>query len=126
SWGQERDLTHALVGGTPQLLETLTRKLRSGAPHLRIAGAYAPPFRDVTPEGVAEDLVHLPERADLMWIGLGSPKQHWWADFARRHDPATVIVTVGAAFDFIAGAKAQAPAWVRRASLEWLFRLGME
>jgi N-acetylglucosaminyldiphosphoundecaprenol N-acetyl-beta-D-mannosaminyltransferase len=126
AWGQERELTHAFVGGSPQILEALLRKLRTVAPRLAATGTHAPPFRDITPEGVAEDLARLPERADFLWIGLGSPKQQRWADLARLHDPATVILTVGAAFDFIAGAKPQAPKWVQRASLEWLFRLAME
>jgi N-acetylglucosaminyldiphosphoundecaprenol N-acetyl-beta-D-mannosaminyltransferase len=126
TWGQGRGLTHSFVGGTPQILETLIAKLRAAAPQLAVAGTHAPPYRGVSPEGVAEDLAHLPGRADFLWIGLGSPKQQWWADLARQHDPARVIVTVGAAFDFITGSKPQAPKWVQRASLEWLFRLAME
>ncbi len=126
AWGEDRGITHSFVGGSQETLDALLAALRVRTPGIRVVGAYAPPFREVTAEAVAEDVQHLPDRSDVLWVGLGSPKQQWWGDFARAHSPATVILTVGAAFDFIGGTKRQAPRWIRQASLEWLFRLMME
>jgi N-acetylglucosaminyldiphosphoundecaprenol N-acetyl-beta-D-mannosaminyltransferase len=125
-WGETRGMTHAFVGGTPESLPRMIAVLRSQCPSLQVAGAHAPPVREVSHAGVVEDLGHLACHADMLWVGLGSPKQQVWADLARSHHPAKVIITVGAAFDFIAGTKRQAPKWLRNASLEWVFRVAME
>jgi N-acetylglucosaminyldiphosphoundecaprenol N-acetyl-beta-D-mannosaminyltransferase len=115
----ERDLSHGLMGGTPQILATL-------AASWSIAFTHAPPVRDVTPAGVAEDVAALGGRPDVLWVGLGTPKQQTWAELARVHDPASAVVTVGAAFDFLSGAKPQAPRVLQRSGLEWAFRLASE
>ncbi len=64
--------------------------------------------------------------ADLVWVGLGMPKQELWMQQARAELPGVALIGVGAAFDFIAGTKKEAPAWIQRAGLEWLFRLSQE
>lgn len=124
--GLGRDLQHAFVGGSPAGLEALKRRLAARFPRMRVAGAHAPPFREVTPAAVVEDLERLGAESDVLWIGLGTPKQQLWAHYARRFRPARVIATVGAAFDFLAGLKPQAPRWIGERGLEWAFRLATE
>jgi N-acetylglucosaminyldiphosphoundecaprenol N-acetyl-beta-D-mannosaminyltransferase len=126
AWGEHRGLSHAFMGGTEATVNLLVDELRRRYPKLIVTGAYAPPFRDVTAKSVAEDLSQLAAAADVLWVGLGTPKQQLWADFARSHATARAILTVGAAYDFIAGVKPQAPKWMQRNGLEWAFRLATE
>jgi N-acetylglucosaminyldiphosphoundecaprenol N-acetyl-beta-D-mannosaminyltransferase len=115
-----------LYGGTPEVLEKLTANLLRLCPGLQIAGAEAPPFRKLTP---AEDAAVV-ERvnasgAGLFFIGLGCPKQDLFAH-DHRDSIRAVQVCVGAAFDFHAGVKPMAPAWMQKRGLEWLYRLVKE
>jgi exopolysaccharide biosynthesis WecB/TagA/CpsF family protein len=115
-----------LYGSTPDVLDALARNLRDRYPGLRIAGAESPPFRPLTP---AEDRAVV-ERiatsgAEIVFIGLGAPKQELFAAQHKERIPA-VQVCVGAAFDFLAGKKPMAPAWMQASGLEWLFRLWTE
>jgi len=126
AWGEGRGLTHSFVGGAGETLGILIREIRSRYPGLRVASAYAPPFREISRDSVQDDLSKLDAMADVLWVGLGTPKQQTWADFARMYAPAKVILTVGAAYDFIAGVKPQAPKWIQRKGLEWAFRLATE
>jgi N-acetylglucosaminyldiphosphoundecaprenol N-acetyl-beta-D-mannosaminyltransferase len=86
----------------------------------------SPPFRALTEQETAEQTARLVEsKAQVVWVGLGTPKQDW--ESARlAGDTAAVFFAVGAAFDFIAGEKKQAPMWMQRNGLEWLFRLAVE
>lgn len=126
--GRSRGWRHAFVGGTPEVLPRLLDQLLRRMPDLRLVGAHAPPFREVDAAAVAEDLQGLApsDEVDVLWVGLGVPKQVIWADLARSHQPARVIATVGAAFDFHAQVVPQAPAWMQDAGLEWLFRLSRD
>lgn len=120
---ERRGLRVGFVGGTPATLASLIEKLETGFPGLAIAFHHAPAFRPPTAEE-NEALVTSIEDAevDLLFVGLGCPKQeHFMADHRARL--SCVQVGVGAAFDFIAGNKRQAPAALQRAGLEWLFRL---
>jgi N-acetylglucosaminyldiphosphoundecaprenol N-acetyl-beta-D-mannosaminyltransferase len=106
------------------VLDALTARLQARYPGLKVAGAYAPPFRQLDP---LEDLqiVELIKQArpDIVWVGLSTPKQErWMAEHVERLG-GPVIIGVGAAFDFHAGRKRQAPRWMQRSGLEWLFRL---
>jgi N-acetylglucosaminyldiphosphoundecaprenol N-acetyl-beta-D-mannosaminyltransferase len=96
-------------------------------PGLNVVGTLCPPFRALLPEEDAEIVTQINEVApDIVWIGLSSPKQeHWMANHIGRIN-APVLIGVGAAFDFLAGTKKQAPAWMQRTGLEWLFRLVTE
>jgi N-acetylglucosaminyldiphosphoundecaprenol N-acetyl-beta-D-mannosaminyltransferase len=118
---------HFLYGATPETLARLESNLRGRFPVAQIVGALSPPFRPLT-EAEDEDVVRRIDaaRADIVWVGLSTPKQERWmaAHVGRTSGP--VLVGVGAAFDFHAGIKRQAPAWMQRAGLEWLFRLGTE
>jgi N-acetylglucosaminyldiphosphoundecaprenol N-acetyl-beta-D-mannosaminyltransferase len=117
-----------LYGGrNPGALAQLARSLRLRYPGLRIVGGQAPPFRaltDAEEEAVAADIKR--SGADVVWVGLGVPKQEKWMARMRHRVSAPVLIGVGAAFDFHAGLIPQAPGWMQRAGLEWLFRLAQE
>jgi N-acetylglucosaminyldiphosphoundecaprenol N-acetyl-beta-D-mannosaminyltransferase len=117
-----------LYGGRNQgALVQLTDNLRRRYPGLRIVGGHVPPFRPLSPaeeDAVVADI----NRAapDVVWVGIGVPKQEKWMARLRERLDAPVLVGVGAAFDFHAGLIPQAPAWMQRAGLEWAFRLAQE
>ena len=117
-----------LYGGRNQgALAQLTRSLRLRHPGLKIVGGYAPPFRDLTDaedDAVAADIDR--SGADVVWVGIGVPKQEKWMARMRPRLRAPVLVGVGAAFDFHAGLVPQAPARLQRCGLEWAFRLMQE
>jgi N-acetylglucosaminyldiphosphoundecaprenol N-acetyl-beta-D-mannosaminyltransferase len=114
-------------GATPQALDDLVRALERRHPGLRIAGGWSPPHRPLT-EAEERDVVRRidSDAADVVWVGLGVPKQELWMARMRPRLRAPVLVGVGAAFDFLAGRKRQAPAWMQARGLEWLFRLSQE
>jgi N-acetylglucosaminyldiphosphoundecaprenol N-acetyl-beta-D-mannosaminyltransferase len=114
-------------GGDAGVADTLAAALTQTYPGLDVAGTLSPPFRPLTNE---EDLDIVDQinaaKPDIVWVGLSTPKQEYWmAAHVGRLD-APVLIGVGAAFDFLAGRKAQAPLWMQRNGLEWLFRLGQE
>jgi N-acetylglucosaminyldiphosphoundecaprenol N-acetyl-beta-D-mannosaminyltransferase len=123
---EHTDLNHYLLGSTPQVLDALHRELRRRYPGARIVGTSSPPFRPLTAHERRQQVEQIRSAAaDIVWVGLGTPKQDRWA--AELCDALPVVaVAVGAAFDFIAGSKPQAPHWMRHNGLEWLFRLGCE
>jgi N-acetylglucosaminyldiphosphoundecaprenol N-acetyl-beta-D-mannosaminyltransferase len=114
-----------LYGGRNQgALAQLTRTLRLRHPGLKIVGGVAPPFRELTDAeeaAIASDIDR--SGADVVWVGIGVPKQEKWMARMRPRLRAPVLVGVGAAFDFHAGLVPQAPAKLQRYGLEWLFRL---
>jgi N-acetylglucosaminyldiphosphoundecaprenol N-acetyl-beta-D-mannosaminyltransferase len=125
--GLARGWRHFFYGGAPGVAGELTARLKARFPGLLVAGTYAPPFRELTPDeerGLREQV--LAARPDVLWVGLSTPKQERW--MAAHVDSLGVpaLVGVGAAFDFLSGRKPQAPRWVQRAGLEWLFRLATE
>jgi N-acetylglucosaminyldiphosphoundecaprenol N-acetyl-beta-D-mannosaminyltransferase len=117
-----------LYGGRTQgALVELSRRLRLRHPGLQIVGGYAPPFRPLTEAdeaAIARDINR--SGADVVWVGIGVPKQEKWMARMRPHLDAPVLIGVGAAFDFHAGLVPQAPAQMQRLGLEWLFRLAQE
>jgi N-acetylglucosaminyldiphosphoundecaprenol N-acetyl-beta-D-mannosaminyltransferase len=116
-------------GGRPEVLHDLVARLTREAPGLRVAYADAPPVRPVAPvDAPAEAREAAALRASgarIVFVGLGCPKQERWMARQAPRVPA-VLIGVGAAFDLLAGHVRQAPPWLRRAGLEWAFRLGME
>lgn len=115
-----------LYGGSPAVVAQLRANLQRDFPGLRIAGAEAPPFRALTPDEETAMVERINgSGAGLVFIGLGCPKQDLFA-FTYRERLRAVLVCVGAAFDFHAGAKPMAPAWMQRSGLEWVFRLWQE
>ncbi|MCA9942326.1 MAG: WecB/TagA/CpsF family glycosyltransferase [Anaerolineales bacterium] len=116
--------SHYFYGGAEGVPELLAKQLTEKFPGLRVAGTYSPPFRSLT---TAEDekIVQQINKAnpDIVWVGLSTPKQEKWMAAHIEKLQAPVLIGVGAAFDFHAGLKKQAPMWMQRNGLEWLYRL---
>jgi N-acetylglucosaminyldiphosphoundecaprenol N-acetyl-beta-D-mannosaminyltransferase len=110
-------------GGTSEALDRLVVVLRRNWPDLRVAYTYSPPFRQLAPEEDEEIVSKInASGARILFLGLSTPKQDRWMAVHKGRVHA-VMVGVGAAFDFLSGAKPQAPRWMMRCGLEWLFRL---
>jgi N-acetylglucosaminyldiphosphoundecaprenol N-acetyl-beta-D-mannosaminyltransferase len=127
----ERSITtgyrHFFYGGAEGVADLLALRLSRRFPGLIVAGTYTPPFRPLAPQE-DEDVVDMINAAspDIVWVGLGTPKQEYWMAEHVGRLQAPVLIGVGAAFDFHAGLKPQAPRWMQHSGLEWLFRLGTE
>jgi N-acetylglucosaminyldiphosphoundecaprenol N-acetyl-beta-D-mannosaminyltransferase len=123
----EKSFTHFLYGGKPGVAEELKRNLERWFPKIQIVGTFTPPFRPLAANELAEveDLIAR-ARPDIIWVGLSTPKQElFMAEHLGRLE-ATLMIGVGAAFDFHAGRVKQAPRWIQRSGLEWLYRLCRE
>ena len=123
----EKGYRHFFYGGAPGVAVELAARFSARFPGLIVAGTYCPPFRPLT---AAEDrqVVAIIERsrADIVWVGLSTPKQERWMFEHQERLSAPVLIGVGAAFDFHTGRVARAPACMGEHGLEWLFRLLME
>jgi N-acetylglucosaminyldiphosphoundecaprenol N-acetyl-beta-D-mannosaminyltransferase len=117
-----------LYGGRNQgALVQLALNLRQRYPGVKIVGGYSPPHRPLTAEeqtAVSEEINR--SRADVVWVGIGVPKQEKWMSLMRPMLEPPVMIGVGAAFDFHAGLVPQAPNWIQEAGLEWAYRLAHE
>ena len=116
-----------LYGATEECLGALRQRLHARYPGLRIVGWFSPPFRTLTEDEdrLVESRI-LDSGADLVFVGISTPKQERWMYAHRASFPGAILIGVGAAFDFHAGRVRQAPAWIQAHGLEWLFRLAME
>jgi N-acetylglucosaminyldiphosphoundecaprenol N-acetyl-beta-D-mannosaminyltransferase len=119
-----RGYRHYFYGGGPGIAQRLAEVMSGRFPGVNVVGAVSPPFASLdelcTPEAAAA--INEP-KPDIVWVGIGNPKQERWMARMRPLLTAPVLIGVGAAFDFHTGAKAQAPLWMQRTGLEWLFRL---
>ncbi len=120
----EEGYRHFFYGGAEGVPEQLAAVLQKRFPDLQVVGTFSPPFRPLTPHE-DEQITRMINMSnpDIVWVGLGSPKQEYWMADHRARLTAPVLIGVGAAFDFLTGRKLQAPRWMQRAGLEWLFRL---
>jgi N-acetylglucosaminyldiphosphoundecaprenol N-acetyl-beta-D-mannosaminyltransferase len=126
-WSEKTSCRHFFFGGAPGVADRLRDGLTKRFPKLQVAGCYTPPFRPLT-VGEEQQLQELIRAAqpDIMWVGLSTPKQEkFMAEFLPRLD-ATLMIGVGAAFDFHSGRVKQAPRWMQRSGLEWFYRLCQE
>jgi N-acetylglucosaminyldiphosphoundecaprenol N-acetyl-beta-D-mannosaminyltransferase len=125
--GRAAGLRHWFYGGVPGVAPALAARLAARFPGIQIVGTTTPPFRELDGAEFAALRAGIAQaRPDVMWVGLGTPKQE---KFMARHAgelDAGVLIGVGAAFDFHSGRVRQAPRWVQRSGFEWLFRLGTE
>jgi exopolysaccharide biosynthesis WecB/TagA/CpsF family protein len=113
-------------GSAPEVVEKMCANMARRIPGFRLAGSESPPFRPLTAEEDAETVRRINDSgAGIVFIGLGAPKQDHFA-FDHRDRIQAVQVCVGAAFDFHAGNKTEAPLWMQRSGLEWLYRLWQE
>ena len=119
---------HAFCGGPPGLAEVLRERVAQNLGVTRVVHTYSPPFRPMTEEEVASLAATLDEKgADIVWIGISSPKQEILAYRLARHTQRVrYIITVGGAFDMLAGRVPEAPVWIQRIGMEGVFRLCME
>jgi N-acetylglucosaminyldiphosphoundecaprenol N-acetyl-beta-D-mannosaminyltransferase len=125
-----RDRGHRvwLYGGRDQgSLAQLALNMYKANPGLQIVGGYSPPFRELT-ESEDDELAHQINAAkpDVIWVGVGQPKQEKWILRMRDRLEVPVMCSVGAAFDFLAGRISQAPPWMQRRGLEWTYRIAQE
>ena len=117
---------HYLLGSTPETLADLQAAIAREHPAAVIVGVESPPFRTASAAELHERDARIADSgADLVWVGLGTPRQDVEVQRLAAALPVTALA-VGAAFDFLAGTKAQAPAWMQRSGLEWAFRLASE
>ncbi len=125
--GRSLGLRHYFVGGRPGVPELLSDRLKARFPGLNVVGAESPPFRALTAEEDAALAARINDASpNIVWVGLGSPKQEFWAACHQEQLAVPLILPVGAAFDFHSGRVRRAPHWMQRAGLEWFFRLLME
>ena len=126
-WSETSGAKHFFYGGADGVADLLAQKLKIKFPKLQVAGTYTPPFRALN----ADEMKKLQEqisqaKPDILWVGLSTPKQEkFMAEFLPKLD-VTLMVGVGAAFDFHSGRTKQAPRWMQRSGLEWFYRLCSE
>lgn len=120
---QENGYSHFFYGSSPETLDQLKKVMIAKYPKLRIAGMYAPPYRELTREEDENAIRMINESgADFIWVALGAPKQEKWM-YEHRGKVNGLMLGVGAAFDFIAGTAKRAPMWMQKMCLEWVFRI---
>lgn len=118
-----RGTRHYFLGSTQETLARLEMNIRSSYPGIVIAGTYSPPFTPIDEAYVADCAHRIRESgADIVWIGLGTPKQDQLGTALERKVDV-VSVNVGAAFDFVAGTVREAPGWIQHSGFEWFYRL---
>lgn len=114
-------------GDTEGTLSSLLDRVRRDLPKLQVAGTFSPPFRDLTPSEDSEIIEMLNNsRTDILWVGLGLPKQERWIFDHKDYLNIPVSVGVGAAFKFCSGKVRRAPSWIGDNGFEWLWRLIFE
>ena len=122
-FARDNGLKHFFYGDTPETLAVLREKLTDKYPHLKIVGMISPPFRTLTEEEEAADIAAINESgADIIWIGLGAPKQERYM-YAHKGMLQGVMIGVGAGFSYHAGQIKRAPQWMQRIGMEWFYRL---
>jgi len=125
-YAENNDLSVGFYGGRQEVIEAILERANINYPKLRIAYAYSPPFRPLTE---SEDMAVTEEinqkGPDILFMGLGCPKQENWMS-AHKDRLRAVMIGVGASFDFYAGNVAECPSWLQNLGLEWLFRLYQE
>lgn len=127
NWSRLTNMRHYFYGGSPTVIEDLVNNLKDQFDGLKVAGYESPPFRPLTEWEDAEAIARINDSgADIVWIGLGAPKQEKWMLEHLGQINATALIGVGAAFDFHAGSIPWAPDWMRTCGIEWAYRLYQE
>lgn len=120
---KDSNLKHYFYGSSQKTLDTLKEKLTEKYPNIKISGMYSPPYRELTEEENKEVIKMINESdSDIIWIGLGAPKQEKWM-YNHQGQIKGLMIGVGAGFDFHAGNIKRAPKWMQKCALEWLYRL---
>ncbi len=126
-WSKGKPISHFLYGGLPGVAEELKKSLETKYPGINIVGCYSPPFGPLSNDEEQRLITIVKElKPDLFWVGLSTPKQErFMAEYLSKLD-TTLMIGVGAAFDFLTGRVKQAPRWVQRVGLEWFYRMCCE
>jgi N-acetylglucosaminyldiphosphoundecaprenol N-acetyl-beta-D-mannosaminyltransferase len=115
---------HFFYGGGPGVARLLAQRMQARFPNLTVSGILEPPFAPLDQLCTPETAATINEaKPDVVWIGMSSPKQDLWMARMRPLLDAPVLIAVGAAFDFHSGTVKQAPLWMQRSGLEWVYRL---
>lgn len=115
------------LGGAPHVAEEMIERFRQSIPDLEVSGWQSPPFRELTADEEAAMIQEINDSgAEIVWVGLGAPKQERWMDQYRDRLTASLLVGVGGAFDMHAGRVKRAPRWIQRSGLEWAYRFAQE
>lgn len=124
---QQSGYSHFLYGASKDTLARMTERLAREFPRAKVAGTYSPPYRELSDaESHEADSLINAMQPDIVWVGLGAPKQDRWMVTHRPRLNAPVLIGVGAAFDMFAGTVRRAPRIVRKTGFEWTFRVAQE
>lgn len=119
--------THYLYGGAPGVAERLRKRLENNFPGVRIVGTACPPYGPLSETEIADLKQSLHTiRPDFFWVGLSTPKQERFMADHLEHLDTTVMLGVGAAFDYLSGGVREPPAWLRKSGFQWLARICQE
>jgi len=122
--GCEKKYRHFLYGGKEGVAEKLAKVIEEKYPGNKVTGYYCPPFRQLTVEEKQSVIKKINDsKADIVWCGLGCPKQERWMNEFRPLVNPSVLIGVGAGFDFLTGEKPLAPYWITRSGFEWFYRI---
>jgi N-acetylglucosaminyldiphosphoundecaprenol N-acetyl-beta-D-mannosaminyltransferase len=123
----DKNYKHFFYGGKEGVAEQLKKSFEDKFPQVKIVGTYCPPFRELTREEDRKvcDMINA-SGANIVWVGIGAPKQEYWMSLHQDRLSASLMIGVGAAFDFLTGNAKEAPGWMQKIGLEWLFRLHSE
>ena len=122
--GKKQRYRHFLYGGKEGVAQILADHIKSRYPGNEVVGTYCPPFRPLTEnekQTISSEINNI--NPDIVWVGLGCPKQEFWMAEFRPLLEASVLIGVGAGFDFLAGERPLAPKWIQNSGFEWLYRL---
>jgi len=127
AWSETSGARHFFYSGADGVADLLAQKLETRFPKLKVVGTYTPPFRALNAEELRELQSRISAaRPDILWVGLSTPKQEkFMAEYLPQLE-VTLMIGVGAAFDFHSGRVKQAPRWMQRSGLEWFYRLCCE
>jgi N-acetylglucosaminyldiphosphoundecaprenol N-acetyl-beta-D-mannosaminyltransferase len=122
----KKDVKHYLCGGAPRVAEALKLTCQQWGNH-QVVGTLCPPFKALSEQEIIEIADDINAKsADVVWVGLGAPKQIYFAHRLAKYTQVKLIVTIGAAFDFHTGRVKKAPDFIQKMGLEWLYRLVRE
>lgn len=120
----EKGRRHFFYGGAEGVVERLAKKLKEEIPRINVVGFYTPPFRPLTIEEEQDVKKRIEQSgADILWVGLGAPKQEQWMAEHLGKINVPLMLGVGAAFDFHSGNRKRAPVWIQKIGFEWAFRM---
>ncbi len=123
----QREYSSYFYGDTDATLTALAERVKRDYPGHRIVGAFAPPFRSLTPDEDTEIVERInAARPDVLWVALGMPKQDLWIYERLNRLKVPIAIGVGAAFSFVAGTVPRCPQWMGRMGLEWAYRVAQE